>query len=539
MNRLYYGDNLDVLPELPSVSVDLIYLDPPFNSNRDYSVIFDRHGEHPSDVNAQIQAFTDTWTWTQASDEQYRTYVGGGLPEPVGDALSAFRTLLGTNDAMAYLVNMAPRLVELHRVLKPTGSLYLHCDPTMSHYLKILLDSVFGADNFRNEVIWKRAHTVKGNAGQGARHFGRCTDSILFYTKTDEYVFQQTYAEYEDAYLRRFKFHEPDGRRYRTVSMIGPGGASKGNPYYEVLGVSRYWRYSREKMAELIAAGLVVQAKPGSVPERKQYLDEGKGVAVQSLWTDVVSINPMAAERLGYPTQKPLALLERIIESSSRPGDVILDPFAGCGTAVAAAQKLGRTWIGIDITYIAVDLISKRLMHTYGDSAMAQVSVSGVPRDIGGARALFGRNKFDFERWAVSLINARPNDRQVGDKGRDGVARFPLPSSKTGIGRILVSVKGGMDRKREHVQSLSGAVNEHGAELGVLITLEEPTKGILDAVNRSGIWTHPATGQVYPRIQVITVADLLVGKKPDLPPVILPYVVAQRGDVTVDATPLF
>ena len=532
INQLLYGDNLDLLPDVKDESVDLVYLDPPFNSNRGYNVIFARHDTTTED-SAQIHAFDDTWRWTPATDDQYVRYSNGGLPNSVADALVAFHTLLGENDAMAYLVNMAPRLVELHRVLKSTGSLYLHCDPTMSHYLKILLDSIFGADRFRNEVVWKRAHTVKGNAGQGAKHFGRCTDSILFYTKTDAYVFNQAYAEYDEAYLKRFKFQESDGRRYRMVSMIGPGGAAKGNPYYEVLGVSRYWRYSKEKMAELLATGMALQSKPGSVPERKQYLDDGKGVAVQSLWADIISINPMASERLGYPTQKPLALMERIIKASTNEGDLVLDPFCGCGTTIDAAQRLGRPWIGMDITYSAIHLIKDRLLKTYGPSIVDTYEEHGLPRDHASALALAERSKIEFEVWAVLQLGATPNTKHHDDKGCDGIARFPL-GFKVQFGQVVVSVKGGRHVDPEMVRELSGAVTGRKAEMGVLFTNTNPTRRMVEAANHAGTFTHPANGMVYPRVQIISSQRWFEGQRPLMPGMIVPNIEAKKAEATSD-----
>ncbi len=538
-NRLFYGDNLDVLKQSISANtVDLVYLDPPFNSARSYNVIFNRHETAADDDAAQIQAFDDTWRWTPTTDQQYSSYISGDLPNEVADALTAFRTLLGENDAMAYLVNMAPRLVELYRVLKSTGSLYLHCDPTMSHYLKVLLDAIFGAQNFRNEIIWKRSHTVKGNAGQGSKHFGRSTDTIFFYTKGANYTFNQIYTPYGDDYLKRFGRMDPNGRRYRTVSMIGPGGAAKGNPFYEVMGVSRFWRFSEARMQELIDQGLVIQSKPGSVPERKQYLDDGKGVAVQSLWADIISINPMADERLGYPTQKPVALMERIITASTNPGDVVLDPFCGCGTTIDAAQKLDRTWIGIDVTYIAVDLIEKRLKHTYGDGITGTYDVLGIPRDKAAALALFSRNPFDFERWAVSLMNGQPNQRQVGDKGIDGVARFPL-GPRGAVGRVLISVKGGKQLNPAMVRDLGGTVATQKAEMGVLITNGPPTPGMKSEANHAGTYKHPNYGEAYPRIQIMTVDQLLSGKRPKTPPTMLPYIQALKADTPADQASLF
>ncbi|MDO3394668.1 DNA methyltransferase [Nocardioides sp. SOB44] len=531
-NKLFYGDNLEVLRQhIESDSVDLVYLDPPFNSNRNYNVLFGRHETHPADDAAQMQAFGDTWVWTPETEEQYLELIQGGTPNRVADALTAFRTLLGENDAMAYLVNMTPRLVELHRVLKSTGSMYLHCDPTMSHYLKVLLDATFGPTMYRNEITWRRTSTVKGNAGQGARHFGRNTDIILFYTKSDIYTFNPVFQPYSDEYLRKkFSYvEEGTGRRFQTVSMEGPGGAAKGNPLYEVLGVTRYWRFSKPEMERLISEGRVHQAKPGNVPRQKYYLDEAKGVQLQSLWSDIDAINSQAAERLGYPTQKPLALLERILAVSTNPGDTVLDPFCGCGTTVDAAQSLNRKWLGIDVTYIAIDLIRKRLRHTYGEEIEGTYDVLGIPRDRAGAFALFSQSPFDFERWAVSLVNAQPNEKQVGDKGIDGVARFFLDASGKNFGRILVSVKGGKTIGPQFVRDLLGTVETQKAEMGILITMTEPTRGIIDAVNHAGTYTHPANGQKFPKVQVITVDQLLRGEKPNVPLTMLPYIEAKRA----------
>lgn len=533
-NRLFYGDNLEVLRQhIESESVDLVYLDPPFNSNRNYNVLFGRNQKHSADDAAQIQAFGDTWVWTPITEEQYLDLIQGGVPNRVADALTAFRTLLGENDAMAYLVNMAPRLVELHRVLKDTGCLYLHCDSTMSHYLKMLLDAIFGPKFYRNEIIWKRATTVKGNFGQGSKRYGTQTDTLLFYSKSDDYTFNQTFKPYSQDYMdTAYRHVEPEtGRRYRLVSMIGPGGAGKGNPYYEVMGVSRYWRYSKAKMQELIDAGLVVQSKPGAVPSRKYYLDEGKGVPVQSLWDDIPNLQAASSESLGYPTQKPVALLERVLETSSNEGDVVLDPFCGCGTTIDAAQNLGRQWLGIDVTYIAVDLIRKRLRHTYGEEIDRTYDVLGIPRDRAGAFALFSQSAFDFERWAVSLVNAQPNERQVGDKGIDGVARFFLDASGNNLGRILVSVKGGKTIGPQFVRDLLGTVNTQKAEMGILITMAAPTRGIIDAVNHAGTYTHPANGQKFPKVQVITIDQLLKGEKPNVPLTTLPYIEAKRARI--------
>lgn len=527
-NQLYFGDNLEVLRKyIKDESVDLVYLDPPFNSNRNYSVIFNRHGDVDLDNTAQIEAFEDTWHWTSVTEDQYNEFVSES-PARIADALGAFRVLLGENDAMAYLVNMAPRLLELHRVLKSSGSLVLHCDPTMSHYLKVMLDAIFDPRNFRNEIVWKRATTVKGNFGQGQKALGANADLLLFYAKSKESKFFQQFTEYTEDYLNTtYRYEEPDGRRYRLISMIGPGGAAKGNPFYEVMGISRYWRYSRDRMNQLIADGMVVQTKPGNVPQRKLYLDEGKGVAVQALWTDIPNLQASNAENLGYPTQKPVALLERVINLTTEPGDIVLDPFCGCGTSIDAAQKLGRQWIGIDITYISVDLIIKRLQHTYGDSITNTFTTTGIPQDYAAAQAMFNNNAFEFERWAVTLVSAQPNQKQVGDKGIDGVGRFVL-DRKGGVGKILVSVKGGKTINPSMVRDLAGTVQTQKAQMGILVSLTPATKGVQDAIDHGGVYTHPVSGEKFPRLQHVTVADLMKGKRPKLPTMFRPYIEAKR-----------
>jgi site-specific DNA-methyltransferase (adenine-specific) len=544
-NRLYYGDNLEVLRRsIQSESVDLVYLDPPFNSARNYNVIFSRDSggtkQHEADASAQIEAFEDTWTWTHETDNQYQEYVNGGLPPRVADALTAMRTLLGENDASAYLVNMAPRLVELHRVLKPSGSLYLHCDPTASHYLKILLDAIFDARHFRNEIIWQRS---TGKSLQSTR-LPTNHDVILFYGKTEKATWDpnEMFVPYDEANLddktsSKYTHRDLDGRLYRLDSLINPSN-DRPNLTYEFLGVTRVWRWTRERMQKAYEDGIVVQNAPGRVPQMKRYLDEQRGRPISDVWTDIPPINSRAAERLGYPTQKPQALLERIITASTDPGAVVLDPFCGCGTTVDAAQKLARRWVGIDITYIAVDLIEKRLLNTYGSTIEGTYVVSGIPHDKAAAYALFKKNPFDFERWAVAMVGAQPNAKQVGDRGIDGVAKFPL-GMKNEVGRILVSVKGGAQLNPAMVRDLGGTVDAQKAELGVFICLNEPTKGMVDAVNHAGTYTHPANGQVYPKLQLITVPQLLAGTRPKLPPTYLPYIQAQRMAPTHAVVPLW
>jgi site-specific DNA-methyltransferase (adenine-specific) len=495
VNRLFYGDNLDVLRQhVADESVDLVYLDPPFNSAKNYNLIF-AHRDVITDADAaQIQAFSDTWHWTPTTDTQFSEYTSGGLPLNVSDALVAFHTLLGENDAMAYLVNMAPRLVELHRVLKPTGSLYLHCDPTMSHYLKILLDAIFDARFFRNEIIWNY-----NTGGKGKQTFLRKHDTILWFSKSEEYQFHRD---------------EVAVPRSANTAHLRHGFDEDGREYYE--------DYSPRKSGKMY----------------RWYLDEG--VTPMDVWTDIPALNPMAKERLGYPTQKPLALMRRILTASSKPGDVVLDPFCGCGTTVDAAQEMGREWIGIDVTYLAVDLIEKRLTATHGDEIKGTYEVGGIPRDKQAALALFSKNPFEFERWAVTMLNGQPNQKQVGDKGIDGVARFPVGDvKKRGVGEILISVKGGKTLNPAMVRDLGGTVTTRKADLGVLITNGAPTPGMIEEANHAGTYTHPATGTVYPRIQMITTGELLGGKRPNLPGTMNPYLQAHRLAAAHDQPELF
>lgn len=528
-NRLYYGDNLNVLEQrIGSETVDLVYLDPPFNSNRDYNVIFSRHKTTSDDNAAQIQAFGDTWAWTPTTSQQYERYVNGTLPNLVAEALTAFRALLGENDAMAYLVNMAPRLVQLYRVLKPTGSLYLHCDPTMSHYLKILLDAIFGASNFRNEIVWQRS---TGKSLQSTR-LANNHDVLLGYSPTGnvkwnpDLAFQSYDADDLDHKTAgKYRHRDSDGRIFRLDSLINPSN-DRPNLTYEFLGVTRVWRWTRDRMQEAYESGLVVQSRAGRVPQLKRYLDEQRGRALGDVWTDIPPINSRAAERLGYPTQKPLALLERLISLTTNTGDLVLDPFCGCGTTVDAAVRMGRRWIGIDVTYIAVDLIEKRLLHTYTPTIASTYDVLGIPEDMASAQSLFQRSPFDFERWAVSRVNGQPNAKQVGDRGIDGVTKFFTGTPKHG--RALVSVKGGTQLNPAMVRDLAGTVQTEKAEMGILITLSTPTKGMLDAAGHAGSYVMAANGQHFPRIQLLSISELLSGKKPNMPPPLLPYIAAER-----------
>jgi hypothetical protein len=399
----------------------------------------------------------------------------------------------------------------------------------MSHYLKVLLDAIFGAEDFRNEVVWQRT----GSKGLTTRRLPNNHDVILGYQRSNLAVWRSevAFVAYDSndppaKIAAKYTQREPDGRRYQLTDITNPN-PDRPNLTYEFLGVTRVWRWTKERMQATYDAGLIVQSAPGRVPRLKRYLDEQRGLPFSDVWSDIPPLNSQAAERLGYPTQEPVALLERLIELTTDKGAVVLDPFCGCGTTIDAAQRLHRRWIGIDITYIAVDIIEKRLQHTFGNDIAASYRVHGIPRDLGGSRALFDRSPFDFERWAVSLANGTPNQKQVGDKGIDGVVRFPL-TAKGAPGRVLASVKGGSTMGPQFVRDLLGTVETQKAQMGLLITMVQPTKGMVGAVDHAGSYVWPVNGQTFPRVQIITVPDLLAGRRPNLPPALTPYIAAVR-----------
>ena len=515
MGTLYYGDNLDILRRyLKDETVDLVYLDPPFNSAQNYNAFF--HEKDGTDAASQIRAFEDTWSWNQESQKVYEELIL--QPGKVSEVMQAFHTFLGTNDMMAYLAMMAPRLVELRRVLKPTGSLYLHCDPTASHYLKLLLDAVLGPQNYRAEITWKRS-SAHNDAGQGRKQLGRIHDIILLFTKTDEWTWNWLYAPYDQEYVDGFYKHveAKTGRRYRLGDITAPGGAdpAKRNPHYEFLGVTRYWRYSRERMQELYEQGRIIQSKPGTVPAYKRYLDEMPGVPLQDVWTDITPIPAQARERLGYPTQKPLTLLERIIKLSSNAGDLVLDPFCGCGTTIDAAEKLGRKWIGIDITQLATSLIKNRLRDTYGDKI--EIITVGEPTTPNEAYVLAEQDKYQFQWWALGLVGARPVEQKKGaDHGIDGKILFRDDPKASKAEQIIIQVKGGKTGVKD-VRDLRGVLEREKAAMGVLISLQPPTRDMVAEAVSSGFYEHKTIQQKYPRLQLRTVKELMEGKPIERP----------------------
>lgn len=517
-NLLYYGDNLDVLRKrLKDNTVDLCYIDPPFNSKRNYNQIYNNIGKEDL---AQAQAFIDMWEWNEIAMKGYDEIIGnpeGRFTPQTVDLIKGLESVLKEGSLLAYLVSLTLRITEVFRVLKPSGSFYLHCDPTASHYIKLIVDAIFcsqGGD-YKNEIIWKRAETVKGNFGQGSKRFDTNTDTILFYCKASGLnTFNPPFAPYDEKINEFYKHIEPGtNRRYQLISMTGPGDAAKGNPSYEVMGVTRYWRYSEEKMNELIEAGLVVQTSPGNVPRKKQYLDKGKGVPIQSLWADLPALHSQSGERLGYPTQKPLSLLRRIIETSSNEGDLILDAYCGCGTTIDAAQTLKRRWIGIDITYQSIAVVLQRLEDTYGKAFVEGIGLDGIPKDMKSAVALAhkkdDRLRKEFEKWAVlTYTNNRAviNEKKGADGGIDGIAYFKV--GKKDNAKIIFSVKSG-NVKRGDIATLRGDMEKAGAALSVFITLEEPTKPMIHDAKAAGQYKHDEMGRTYDRINVVTVREIV------------------------------
>ena len=428
---------------------------------------------------------------------------------------------------LAYLIHMTLRIAEIYRVLKPTGSFYLHCDPSASHYLKIVLDSVFCSRQglYQNEITWQRTN-AHNDAKQGRKAFGNIADIIFFYTKSENNIFHQQYLPNNTEYVASFyKYQDKDGRRYRLGDLTAPGGEEKGNPYYEFLGVKRYWRYKKERMHKLYEEGRVIQTKPGNVPQYKRYLDESKGIAIQNMWTDIKPLQSGQKEKLGYPTQKPESLLERIILTSSNEGDTVLDAYCGCGTSVAVAERLNRKWIGMDITYQSISLILKRLEEHFGISTIQNIQINGVPQDFESAEALAGKQddktRKEFEKWAVltySNNRAAINEKKGGDGGIDGIA-YLLDYNKTtehDYKQIIFSVKSNKTLPPSVIRDLFGTVERENAVMGILLTLY-PMPNLLKESKKYGNYENKMFGHSYQRIEVISVQEILDGKTMKLP----------------------
>jgi DNA modification methylase len=522
-NTLFYGDNLAILREhVEDESVDLVYLDPPFNSNANYNLLFKAPDGHQSQ--AQIEAFDDTWHWNPPAEQAFDEVMQSGNSD-AAEMLRSMVSFLGRNDMMAYLTMMAVRLIELHRVLKPTGSLYLHCDPTASHYLKILLDAVFGPTNFLNEIIWKRTH-----AHGSSKRYGPVHDLLLFYAKSSAFVWTNPRTEHARDYIEKHfrNIDEATGKLFSPITLTGSGirKGESGKPWKGTnpTNVNRHWALPGAILEGLGISGGTVQDRLNALddagrifwpksedgtPRLKWFVTDLNGMAVPDTWTDIPPISAQAKERLGYPTQKPLALLERIIAASSNEGDLVLDPFCGCGTTVHAAQKLNRRWIGIDITHLAIHLIQRRLKDAFPG---IQFDIAGVPKDLGGARALALQDKYEFQKWALAMIDAQPfkGGRKGGDGGADGFLYIKPDGKKTE--KVIVSVKGGQNLNPAMVKDLIVTVDQEGAKMGVFLTLETATKGMVTQAAAAGFFKTDY-GQ-FPKIQVVTVEQLFGPSNP-------------------------
>lgn len=525
-NTLYYGDNLHVLREhIASESVDLVYLDPPFNSNANYNILF--KGPEGNSSESQIEAFEDTWHWNESAESAFDEVMRSGNTDAF-TLLRAMRDFLGDNDMMAYLAMMAVRLIELHRVLKPTGSLYLHCDPTASHYLKLLLDGVFGADKFRSEVVWKRT-----TAHSAAKRWGDVHDTLLFYSKSSSFVWNEVLLPHSSEYAGRYKNTDEQGRIWADDNLTAPGTRNgfSGQPWrgYDVSAKGNHWKASTKAVEALVGKekadglntlqkldildehGLIHWPKSNGFPRFKRVLSGG--MAIQDVVTDIPPLNSQAQERLGYPTQKPLALLERIIAASSNEGDVVLDPFCGCGTAVHAAQKLGRQWIGIDVTHLAIGLIEKRMKDAFPGIAF---EVKGRPQSLAAAQNLAERDKHQFELWALSVVDADPwkGGRKGADTGIDGIIWFKPDGKRTE--KAIVEVKGGGTGVKD-IGRLAQVMEREGAKIGVFLTAQAPSRAMERDAAAVGMWENEYTGRKHARLQIITLAELFQNKRPDIP----------------------
>ncbi len=560
-NTLYYGDNLDILrKEIRNQSIDLIYLDPPFNSKADYNILFrEATGDEST---AQIQAFSDFWHWDKAARDAYNYLTSNDVDEKIANLSTSLFQLLGKNDLTAYLFIMAERLVELHRVLKSSGSLYLHCDPTASHYLKILLDSIFDPTNFRNEVIWRRTGAHGSRKGFGPIH-----DVLLFYTKTSSYFFKTVKRPYMKGHVQGRYTTDASGRqKFSTGGNILTGSGATGGQSgmawrgFNPSAKNRHWAIPGfltnqmpptfktlgvlDKLEYLHNQGLIEIKEGTEWPTPVRYLQEEDGRPLQDVWAyqpytegtvfgtkegidhDVSWLGPTDPERLGYQTQKPVGLLERIIRSSCPDDGVVLDPFCGCGTTIIAAEKLSRLWIGIDITFLAINLVRQRL----GDAfPSCEFQVVGEPRDLGAANEL-SKNRYQFQCWALTLIGARPvgstlkepeTVRKGADEGVDGWLRFS-DGPEGHIERVAVQVKSGHVSVKD-IREFRDVVSRQKAAIGIFLTLSEPTSEMVKEMNATDPYVSPRYHKEYPKLQILTIEGLFKGKRPEMPPAVSPF----------------
>lgn len=517
-NQLIYGDNLTVMRTMPNACVDLIYLDPPFNSQRSYNLIYKKLTGLP--VPEQEEAFCDAWEMDAEKEEMARKMPivlrDYGVDEELVMFWKAWIDALRHTQPrlLAYLIYMSYRLFEMRRILKPTGSIYLHCDPTASHYIKVILDGVFGHQNFQNEIIWKRTF-----AHNDPSRYGRIHDIILYYSKSTNYTWNKVTQEPDPEYIETFfdQYDEVRKERYNRLPLDAPRHGDGGNLLYEWKGVlpaqGRTWVCIKEQMEEYDRQGRIHYPKSKfGKPRLKRYESEYEGTVLQDIWTDI-NIHNLSSERLGYPTQKPINLLKRIIQASSNEGDVVFDPFCGCGTAIYAAYLLHRKWIGCDIAILSVRLIRDVLLKRYGLVEDKDYEISGIPLSAEGAEDLFDRDPRQFQHWAVELAGGFASTKTTGDKGIDGRIHFDVGKK---LKNMVLSVKGGK-LTPEFMRELGGTIKreESDTEMGGLICLQQPTKGMKEEAASAGVYTY--LGKDYNRLQIRTIQDLLDGKGFDTP----------------------
>jgi adenine specific DNA methylase Mod len=515
MNQLWYGDNLTIMQGMRKHSVDLIYLDPPFNSKQSYNLLYKTMTGKP--VPEQVEAFCDTWEMDPQKEAIARSMPVLMREHGIDDYYVEFwrlwmQALKNTQPhLLAYLIFMVQRLLHMKSILRPTGSIYLHCDPTASHYIKVMMDGIFGHENFRNEIVWKRT-TTKTDVDQGAINWPRVHDILLYYTNSKKSVakFDQPFSDYAEEYIDNFyRFVDQSGRRYTLDKLTAPGSGTRGHPKYELLGVERYWVYGKEKMQALVKEGRVVQTKPGTVPRYKRYLDEVRGVAIGDVWTDIKPIQAHAKERLGYPTQKPMSLLDRIITASSSVGEVVFDPFCGCGTTIYSAHKNARQWIGCDIAILSIKLVREVLTEKYRLVEGSNFTVDGIPTSVDGAQELFNKDPSTFQNWFVERVGGFPMQKKSADRGIDGRIYF---ETREGLREMMIQVKGGKHVRPTDVRDLRGVLErEENAEMAGFLSIMPPTKAMLSEASEAG--TYEYAGGQYPRIQFLTTEDVLVAKR--------------------------
>lgn len=527
MNKLYYGDNLTIMQQkLPARSVDLIYLDPPFNSKRNYNLMYKNMTGKP--VPEQAEAFCDTWEMDAEKEAIARAMPVLMREHGVEDYYVEFwRLWMGAlrntqPHLLAYLIYMVQRLLHMKTILRSTGSIYLHCDPTASHYIKVMMDGIFGHQNFRNEIIWKRT-----SSHNSAKRWGPVHDVILFYSKSDKYTWNRIYQKYEESYIQNFYKHQDERGVFRLGDLTGAGvrTGESGLPWRGVdpTNSGRHWAVPavpelskseikalsvQERLEALDKMGLIYWPKRGTIPQFRRYLDHKRGVSIQDVVTDIDPLSPHSDERLGYPTQKPISLLDRIILSSSNEGDVVFDPFCGCGTTIYSAEKNRRDWIGCDIAILSVRLVTDTLQTTYRLVQGVDFEVDGIPVGVEQAEHLFKRDPYQFQHWLVERIGGFPMKKKVADLGIDGRLYF---ETREGMKEMILSVKGGKLRPTD-IRDLRGVIErEDNAEMGGFLSLQEPSKAMREEASRAGMYEYG--GVNYPRLQLLTVRDILEEKR--------------------------